>query len=59
MDQDEFVTYHKVITGPDFMKWLDTMISEMDFMYINWVWTLVVLPISYRVKMHLQKKRPA
>ena len=44
LDQDEPTNYEEAMMGPDSVKWLEAMKSEMRSMYENKVWTLVVLP---------------
>jgi len=36
--------YMETIFNVDFKKWLEALKSEMNFIYINQVWTLIDLP---------------
>ena len=42
IDQDEPTSYKKAIKGPDSEKWQAAMKSEMQSMYDNQVWTLII-----------------
>ncbi|KAK8559203.1 hypothetical protein V6N12_042485 [Hibiscus sabdariffa] len=44
VDQDEPKTYQEAVASTDSEKWLEAMISEMDSMSENQVWTLVEPP---------------
>jgi hypothetical protein len=41
LDNDEPATYKEAMMGPDSVKWLNAMKSEIESMYENQVWTLV------------------
>src|ERR1041384_6292973 len=43
-ESDEPTSYKEAMEGPESEKWLETMKSEIDSMYINKVWTLVDIP---------------
>ena len=43
LDHDEPTNYEEAMMSPDFAKWLETMKSEMKYMYENKVWTLIDL----------------
>ena len=36
--------YEEVIQGINYLLWQSAIMSEMDSMYTNYVWTLVVVP---------------
>ena len=42
MDNDEPLTYQDAMSSPDSERWLETMKSEMESMYHNKVWTLLI-----------------
>ena len=42
--EDESTSYQEAVMSPDSEKWLEAMISEMESMYTNQVWTLVDPP---------------
>ena len=44
LDNDEPATYKEAMMGPDSVKWLNAMKSEIEFMYENQVWNLVDPP---------------
>ena len=44
LDHDEPMNYEEAMMGPDSVKWLEAMKSEMGSMYENKVWTLVDWP---------------
>ena len=44
LDNGEPLNYEEAIMSPDSDKWLEAMKSEIESMYENKVWTLVVLP---------------
>ena len=41
IENDDPMTYSKVVMSSDSDKWLNAMKFEMDSMYANQVWTLV------------------
>jgi hypothetical protein len=41
LGNDEPATYKEAMMGPDSVKWLNAMKSEIESMYKNQVWTLV------------------
>ena len=49
LDNDEPTNYGEAMVGPDSNKWLGAMKSEKGSMYENQVWTLVDLPVEWRV----------
>ena len=44
LDNDEPTTYKEAMMGPDSVKWLNAMKSEIESMYENQVWNLVDPP---------------
>jgi hypothetical protein len=53
LDNDEPATYKEAMMGPDSIKWLQAMKSEIESMYENQVWSLadppeVSRPIEYK-----------
>ena len=51
---DQLINYIKAISNIDFVKWLEAMISKMDFMHTNRIRTLVdtserIKPIRYKM----------
>ena len=44
LDNDEPTTYKEAMMGPDSVKWLSAMKSEIESMYENRVWNLVDPP---------------
>ena len=44
LDNDEPTTYKEAMIGPDSVKWLNAMKSEIKSMYENQVWHLVDPP---------------
>ena len=48
-NNDEPTSYGEAMVGPDSIKWLEAMKSEMESMYETKVWTLEVLPEGQKV----------
>nr|AAO73268.1 putative polyprotein [Oryza sativa Japonica Group] len=44
LDNDDPTTYEEAMVGPDSEKWLGAMISEIESMHVNEVWSLVDPP---------------
>ena len=44
LDNDEPTTYKEAMMGPDSVKWLNAIKSEIESMYENQVWNLVDPP---------------
>ena len=49
VDSDEPTTYHDAMSKSDCDKWLEAMNVEMQSMYDNQVWELVVPPLNSKV----------
>ena len=48
LDHDEPTNYEEAMMSPDSTKWLESIKSEMGFMFENKVWTLIDLPNDRR-----------
>ena len=43
---DIILTYSEIVMGRDSDRWLETIASKMNFLYINQVWTMVEAPMG-------------
>ena len=46
IENDDFLTYSMIVMSRDSDRWLETMISKLNSLYINQVWTMIEAPMG-------------